>query len=51
MIRFASQIFHGVREHFGRRDIAGIGLNFQIEVMDQRMRMLVSSESDGRIPE
>lgn len=49
MIRFVRQIFNGRRQylHWGDRRI--VGLDFKIQVVHQRVGMVVSRKSHGRV--
>ena len=49
VIRLIGQILNGRRQDLHRRDGGIVGLNFQINVMHQGVRVVVSRESDRRV--
>jgi hypothetical protein len=49
MIRFATKVLNCIRKDFGRRHVAGVRLDAKVDVVEERMRVLVAGKSNSRI--
>lgn len=49
VIRFIGQVFNATTQHFDRSDGGIVGLDFQIDEIDQGVGMVVSGKADRRV--